>query len=196
MRLILARHGQSWANIDPVKYGEHDSPLTPLGESQAHKLGQWLSQREPEIDLIFSSPLQRAKKTAEIVNGYLKVAHQVDPDLSEIERFDLPLLDQRTHPFDPTPPPGSETRDDYYHRYKMGVRRSLERLLADLNRPKPILVVAHGGTNATLLRWIFERHDLYFSSHNTSFSILAWQGNNWHIHGFNQTPHLPADMIS
>ena len=43
--LVMVRHGQSQANLDNVFTGWSDSPLTPLGIEQGHKVGQELRAR-------------------------------------------------------------------------------------------------------------------------------------------------------
>lgn len=65
--LYLIRHGQTIWNVQKKMQGWNDSPLSELGIQQA----EWLSERleNVSIDIIYSSPLGRALKTAEIVRG-------------------------------------------------------------------------------------------------------------------------------
>lgn len=195
MHLILARHGQSFANVDPKRFLDSDSPLTPLGVHQSERLGMWLRAHQSDIDRLICSPLKRAKRTAEIINQYLHVPLQVDDRLAEIERFDLPYLDLRDHPLKP-----ETTRDvpddGYMESYRARIKLALEDLLSDLHHPYPTLIVAHGGTNATLFRLIMERQDLFVRSNNTSFMSLRWTEGRWHLLAMNATPHLPPEMIS
>jgi probable phosphoglycerate mutase len=196
MRLILARHGQSFGNVDPAAHAGRDAPLTPLGEKQADQLGQWLKESEPDIDAVLYSPLRRARQTAEIANAYLQLPLSVDERLAEIERYDLPLLPRRMHPLQPETAHADPAGDGYYDLYKDRVKAALTDLLADLMRPKPILVVSHGGTSATILRLIVERHDIYFLTNNTGLHVLEWSDGRWRIHGLNQLRHLTPDLIS
>lgn len=65
MRLIIIRHGESeWNRIGRYQ-GQADAPLSALGIQQAEALAQRL-QHEP-IDVIHTSPLQRAAHTAQAV---------------------------------------------------------------------------------------------------------------------------------
>lgn len=65
MRLILVRHGESeWNRIGRYQ-GQEDAPLSELGLQQAEALAQRLQHEE--IDVIYTSPLQRARKTAEAI---------------------------------------------------------------------------------------------------------------------------------
>ena len=68
MRLIIVRHGESeWNRIGRYQ-GQQDAPLSELGARQAEALAGRL-QREP-LDAIFSSPLQRAARTAQAIARY------------------------------------------------------------------------------------------------------------------------------
>ena len=61
----LARHGKTEWNTQGLIQGHKDSKLTSEGENQAMQLAKEL--REVKFDLVFSSDLLRAKRTAEIV---------------------------------------------------------------------------------------------------------------------------------
>lgn len=67
MKLILMRHGQTDFNKEGRFQGRIDIPLNAEGISQAEKVADEIRQQFGEIDLIFSSPLERAKHTASIV---------------------------------------------------------------------------------------------------------------------------------
>src|SRR6266508_5318337 len=68
MRLIIVRHGESEWNRTGRYQGQCDATLSALGLRQAEALAGRL-QREP-LDAIFTSPLQRAAKTAEAIARY------------------------------------------------------------------------------------------------------------------------------
>ena len=67
--LYLVRHGQTEFNRERRIQGHVDSPLTELGVRHAHAVGRLLRDlvREPAGWRIVSSPLGRARATAEIV---------------------------------------------------------------------------------------------------------------------------------
>lgn len=65
MRLILVRHGESeWNRIGRYQ-GQLDAPLSDLGLRQAEALADRLSTET--LDAIYTSPLQRARRTAEAI---------------------------------------------------------------------------------------------------------------------------------
>src|SRR5687768_2128817 len=59
------RHGETEANASRIIAGSLDVDLTPLGREQAQAAARALS-REP-ITAVYSSPLRRARETAEPV---------------------------------------------------------------------------------------------------------------------------------
>ena len=65
-KLILLRHGQSQWNLENRFTGWKDVSLTDQGKEEAKKAGQLLKKNNVKIDVVFSSVLQRANKTAEI----------------------------------------------------------------------------------------------------------------------------------
>lgn len=82
MQLLLIRHGQSQANIDHIIQDDHD-PLTDLGRQQADSLGRHLAASR-EITHLYSSPLARARETAEIIGRHIGLAPVFEPGLAEI----------------------------------------------------------------------------------------------------------------
>ncbi|UKO99492.1 histidine phosphatase family protein [Nostoc sp. UHCC 0870] len=69
-RVIIVRHGQSTYNTERRIQGRTDvSRLTEKGRSDASKVGKALSNIA--FNAIYSSPLQRAKQTADIIYGEL-----------------------------------------------------------------------------------------------------------------------------
>ncbi|MDQ2085513.1 alpha-ribazole phosphatase [Herbivorax sp. ANBcel31] len=66
LELILIRHGQTDSNKKRTYVGWTDVELNEEGKRQAFKLKEKL--KDMPVDKIYSSPLKRAKKTAEIIN--------------------------------------------------------------------------------------------------------------------------------
>lgn len=70
-KIYMFRHGQSTFNLQGLIQGHTDgSLLTDLGKQQAIDAGKKLADKN--ISLIISSPLKRAKETAELVNTSVK----------------------------------------------------------------------------------------------------------------------------
>lgn len=69
MKLYLVRHGQTDWNIKKQSQGVADIELNSTGVAQAEELAEKIQRRGLKFDFVFSSPLRRAKKTAEIITG-------------------------------------------------------------------------------------------------------------------------------
>lgn len=83
MIIYLVRHGQTLGNAKGF-YQSATTPLSPEGETQAAKLAERL--KDISIDEIWTSPMTRAKHTAEIINQYQNVAIKEVDGLREIKR--------------------------------------------------------------------------------------------------------------
>jgi len=66
-RLLLARHGQSVSNAVRRFQGAQDVALSPLGVRQAEALGLAVERRR--VAHVYASPLERARRTAEIAGA-------------------------------------------------------------------------------------------------------------------------------
>ncbi|NQE35486.1 histidine phosphatase family protein [Microcoleus asticus] len=88
-RIILVRHGKSTYNQERRIQGRLDkSILTEAGRSAALQVGDTLSSIA--FDAAYTSPLQRAKETAEIILSRLTNPPQLEPTDNLME-IDLPL---------------------------------------------------------------------------------------------------------
>ena len=95
-RVIIVRHGQSSYNTERRIQGRTDaSQLTEKGQNQATKLGKALSNIL--FNAIYSSPLQRAKQTAEIIHSELAIptgTSAVVQTSDKLLEIDLPLWER------------------------------------------------------------------------------------------------------
>lgn len=83
--IYLVRHGQDEDNAAGILNGHRDKPLTQLGIQQAERLATRIQQAEITFNKIYTSPLQRASKTADIIAEKL--------NLPKPERMD-PLIER------------------------------------------------------------------------------------------------------
>lgn len=65
-KLILVRHGQTEMNAQSLYFGKLNPSLNHLGINQAYEAKNKLLNID--YDIIYSSPLERARQTAEICN--------------------------------------------------------------------------------------------------------------------------------
>jgi broad specificity phosphatase PhoE len=147
IHILFTRHGQTDWNKEMKIQGHIDIPLNEEGIHQAEMLHERLL--DTKIDLIFSSPLNRAKKTAEIIRGDRDIPLLEDPllieefygDMEGAPRVDNPdYFRQRTSFFKRYP--NGESYFDVYHR----VATFFEKIKKEYDgKVDTILVVAHGG---------------------------------------------------
>ena len=163
--LILLRHGQSQWNLENRFTGWEDVPLTALGIEEAKVAGQLMKKNKVHIDVIFSSVLQRATKTAELTikemnleqfwsDGQLFMTK--DQSLNERDYGDLVGLNkeetankygkEQVHiwrrSYD-VPPPGGESLENVVKRVKPYFIKFIE---PKINAGQDVLIVAHGNS--------------------------------------------------
>ena len=170
--LILLRHGQSQWNLENRFTGWEDVPLTDTGILEAKQAGQLMLNNNINIDLIFSSILQRANKTAELAikemnlnnlwchNELTMTKHE---SLNERNYGDLVGLNkeetakkygkEQVHIWRRSynvPPPGGESLENVVNR----VKPYYDKFIApELINRKNVLIVAHGNSlRATMIQ--------------------------------------------
>jgi broad specificity phosphatase PhoE len=84
--IFIIRHGETDWNIHGRYQGQADPPLNSHGKQQAYQLSDQLSQQD--INILYTSPLARAKETAIILSQELGIQIQEDPRLMEIHQGD------------------------------------------------------------------------------------------------------------
>jgi broad specificity phosphatase PhoE len=91
-RLYIVRHGQTERSARMVYSGQADIPLTATGRRQAAAAGALLEASG--IDLIVSSPLERARDTAAAIAQAAGLTVQVDDRLTEVDYGPFEGLDR------------------------------------------------------------------------------------------------------
>ncbi len=79
----MARHGETEWNVAEVFRGRIDIELNETGMKQAELLAEYLGG--VKIDAIYSSPLRRALKTAEMIASYHKLEVEIAPGLIDFD---------------------------------------------------------------------------------------------------------------
>ena len=184
LELVLARHGQSYGNLDH-SLGP-DTDLTDLGREQATRLGNWLAAQSYAFSALYCSTLPRARQTAQIVNAHFGLKIEFDPDIREAEQAYLDTLPLRVGPLKvETPSPFSPE----YEAIRGRVARATARILAE-NPEGQVLVVGHGGSLATVLRCILGTHAMLVRTEQTAVHCLRWEDGRWNLQYVNRQEHL------
>ena len=86
MLQYLVRHGQSVSNVEERVQGQEDVDLSELGRAQALAVAAWARRQNAEtpIDEIWSSPLKRARHTAEAIAAALGLPLLLEEGLREL----------------------------------------------------------------------------------------------------------------
>lgn len=147
---MLARHGETEENAAGRILGRRDPPLSAAGIAQAEALAARL--QDAGVVAIWSSPLERARRTAEVVGAALGLEPMLLDELIESDRGDWegrlvadlardsPELHAAFLAADPSFRfPGGESLDEQ----RVRTRSALATVAAG---PTPALVVAHAGT--------------------------------------------------
>ena len=170
--LILLRHGQSQWNLENRFTGWEDVPLTEQGIAEAKVAGQLMKKNKVHIDVIFSSVLQRATKTAELAikemnleqfwsDGQLLMTK--DQSLNERDYGDLVGLNKeetankygkeqvrRWRRSYNVSPPGGESLENVVTRVKPYFVNFIE---PKISEGQNVLIVAHGNSlRATMIQ--------------------------------------------
>lgn len=77
MKLYILRHGEAADHGDPRFKTDAERPLTRKGIKRTRELADGLRQMDITFDVILSSPLVRARQTAEIVASRLKLGRRL-----------------------------------------------------------------------------------------------------------------------
>ncbi|WP_431911040.1 bifunctional RNase H/acid phosphatase [Nonomuraea jabiensis] len=157
--LLLLRHGETALSVERRFSGRGDAELTPNGLAQAAAAAERLSREPYRLDVVVSSPLKRARQTAEAVAGRTGLDVEVDEDLRELDFGDWEghtfTEVQRRWPAelsawlaDPeTAPPGGESFATVARRVQAAGERLVERY-----EGKTVLAVSHVTPIKMLLR--------------------------------------------
>jgi len=198
MLLYCVRHGESVYNAEGRIQGQSDVPLSELGMSQADAVATAMA--EVSIDVVFSSPLLRARQTAEVVAARLDVPLHFDPRLKEIHAG--VFQDQRRSELEKTHAeelarwrsedldyaiPGGETRRELMARGRLAFE-SIAR-----SGHEQIAVIAHGRLLVVTLKHLvgIAPDEPPVALENGSITTIAFNGGQrFHAERWNQIDHL------
>lgn len=193
MKVYFVRHGESEANVNrEFSNREFKHPLTDTGRAQVAALAEQL--KELPFQAIYSSPLLRARQTAEILSQQLGVTYYVvdalrEHDVGELEGYSDPaswdryeeLIGEWFHKQDlDARIPGGESFNELRARFMPFIAELQEQYGAT---DDPVLLVGHGGLFHFMLPLLFSNVGFAFSGKhglgNTACIIGEWQDEFW-----------------
>ncbi len=200
--VTFLRHGESVGNAEHRFQGHADFALTERGRLQARALAERWQAEGVAFDRALSSPLLRARETAEIICAALNVSLELDAGWMEINNGLLAGLDDgQAEQIAPRPAfitPYTHTGQTGESRWEVYLRagRNVQKLLDQ--PPGRTLIVAHGGIlNMTLYALLgipvqADHTGARFMFHNTTFATFSYDPgrHNWRMLHFDHRPHL------
>lgn len=201
--LLLIRHGETEAAIRgqnfPMKDGQGDPSLHPVGRQQAEAIGKHLA--DWPIDAIWVTSLIRTHQTAAPLTKALNLTPQIEPDLREIFLGDWDGGEYRFRANELDPAyvrardtqqwgeiPGAETTQALHARVKRGLLN-----IAAQHPDQLVAVFVHGGVVAAAMSVATGAQP--FALHgaaNGSISRIVIHGNRMIVREFNNTSHLTS----
>lgn len=177
--LYLVRHGQTELNVLNILQGWHDSPLTARGHEQALATRAAFKGRGVTFDHVYSSPLGRARCTAELIVDDGQPVELVD-DLREWHLGSLEGTSNREMPAQPWGDYpvafGGESESELQERMVAALFRIMAR-----PRHNCVLAVSHGSACQEFLEHVAGRGEqpdngtvLHFGYCDGAFSLLDW----------------------
>lgn len=171
-KLYFTRHGQTVWNVENKICGSTDIALTGLGHEQAVRLGQRIKEERLPIDEILTSPLVRAKNTAEHISEITGIPMRVE-DLLREQNFGV---------FEETPRDSREfleAKKQFVNRFETGesmlmVARRVYTLLDRLSKEGKIyLLVAHNGIARVVHSYFYDMSNEEFAGYSMKNCALA-----------------------
>ena len=196
-RLTLIRHALTEWNVTGRFQGQTDVPLSDDGRGQARQLAHYVRGLEADA-VVFSSPLARARETAEI--AFPERPIRFDPRLAELDfgEFEgVTQLENESHPrwawwmvdpFERQAPGGESYRQ---------LRERAVAWMEELEDIDHVVAVTHSGTIQMLLAYVLGverprwRKRIYLR--HTGVSRVLFRGVEAVVERVNDTRHLARD---
>jgi broad specificity phosphatase PhoE len=200
--LYLVRHAENRANVERLmSHRVIDYSLTDLGRQQAEALGRWFLDRA--LSRIYSSPLRRARETAEYI---ARATGAPIVEAESLRELHVGWLDGRGDAAAWTEHdqivarwragewearfPGGESYREAYDRLASFLAEAAQRDRADA-----VAVVGHGGLYSTVLPRLcpVDGHDGHspLRLHNTAVTVVRHADGALTCERWGGTDHLP-----
>ena len=205
-KIYVVRHCEAAGNQKRLFQGSTDCNITELGVRQLELLTERFENIQ--IDSVYTSPLLRARKTADAIRGRRDMEITVLEGLAELhggivegkpffETFKkMPQLAEiwNNHPEDFAPEGGEPMRDAYERIWHTVFS------IANENKGKTVALASHGGVirclNCRLLYGAINRLKDTSWSENTSVSLITFDDElNATLEYMNDHTHLPDEYL-
>ncbi len=195
--LILIRHGHALR-----VHGDYiHAPLTPLGQKQATRTGQFLCETNAEIDAFYCSPLRRARETAARIGVQLSQVPHIRHGVQELEGLEVPqlVLFETLARFGLF---GKYLYENSGKPIRWPILGRVSQVLTQLIETHPnqcVAVVVHSGVISAVLAWYYpgrRRRWWRYTVDNCSFTRLRVDRTKAELLVVNDTNHLKPEIIT
>ncbi|MEO7429548.1 MAG: histidine phosphatase family protein [Acidimicrobiales bacterium] len=191
MELLLIRHALPLRIDEGSVDGPADPSLAPLGRAQAAALATWLAGED--IDAIWSSPMRRARETAEPLAARCGLEVRLDDGLAEYDKHSasyIPIEELKA-----ANDPRWNQLPERPEEFAAEVVEAIERVIAAHPRQR-VAVLCHGGVINAYAGHVLDLTDpLFFLPAYTSISrVLASTGGVRSIGSLNEAGHI-RDLV-
>lgn len=212
MELYFVRHGKTEWNLEGKYQGGHgDSPLLPESLHDISLLAKRL--QDTEIDHMYSSPLPRAKTTAETLIKDLnrQIPFTVVRDLRE---FDLGIMEGRKFSelenempeviyafrHDPANYDNDLIRGESFKRVAERTTKAVKQIVKDNHGQGSVVIVSHGAALVTLIQSLLGTKIADIRKNgglsNTSLTHLRYNDGEFSLVKWNETSYLDKKLDS
>jgi len=188
--LGLLRHGQTDWNINFLLQGVTDIPMNQTGIEQVKLAAQAI--RAEDWDVVLTSPLSRARQTAEIIasqHGYTEIIEQellIERSFGEAEGLSHEQWRAKYSNLDVIP--GGESRTQLAERSRLLLETISQELAG-----KRVLAISHGALIRTLIA-IASNNELPRDGErlgNASLNVVKHSDNSWQVVNYSLEPLVP-----
>lgn len=188
--LGLLRHGQTDWNINFLLQGVTDIPMNQTGIEQVKLAAKAI--RAEDWDVVLTSPLSRARQTAEIIasqHGYTEIIEQellIERSFGEAEGLSHEQWRAKYSNLDVIP--GGESRTQLAQRSRLLLETISQELAG-----KRVLAISHGALIRTLIA-IASNNELPRDGErlgNASLNVVKHSDNSWQVVNYSLEPLVP-----
>lgn len=188
--LGLLRHGQTDWNINFLLQGVTDIPMNQTGIEQVKLAAQAI--RAEDWDVVLTSPLSRARQTAEIIasqHGYTEIIEQellIERSFGEAEGLSHEQWRAKYSNLDVIP--GGESRTQLADRSRLLLETISQELAG-----KRVLAISHGALIRALIA-IASNNELPRDGErlgNASLNVVKHIDNSWQVVNYSLEPLVP-----
>lgn len=206
MLLYLVRHGETDWNAERRIQGVSETPLNSIGRAQAEALVS--SFRGRPVVALYTSPLERARQTAEVLGAALGLEVREEARLAELDQGDLEgmTFDQIEETYNgflerwrTVPAEVQMPRGENLHQLQARAWDAVEDIRAR-HPEKMVIAVSHNLTITTLMCRVMEldlNNIRRIRQHNAAINLVEHEpGRGWSVLTMNAVAHLNGQLSS